>query len=69
MKKRYVVRAVFDDPDFDMGNEGKRFWFRSSAIRAYDELEAERRYGSTKTSGWHYELRDTLTGELISLVI
>jgi hypothetical protein len=66
MKKRYVVKAVFDDPDFDMQDKGKRFWLKSSACRYFDEVQAERRYGGTETSAWHYEVWDTITDLKIS---
>lgn len=61
MKRRYGLVAVFDDPDFEMGELPKKFWLKSSVLSEWDNREATRRYLGYDT--WHYEVIDLVTGE------
>lgn len=60
MKKRYLLTAEFVDSDFDLGCGGKRYWFKSNAIKAY-----ESRLTRPQPRLWRYVLIDTKTNSVI----
>jgi hypothetical protein len=39
VKKRYLLTAEFVDSDFDLGYDGKRYWFKRNAIDAWWQEE------------------------------
>jgi hypothetical protein len=57
---RYELVAIFEDPDFDMGEEPDKFWFKSNALHRWREREKFRK--ELLVSAWRWHLIDTKTG-------
>lgn len=63
--KRYVIRAVFDDPDFGSVQENGYFFFKGNALNHWRELESWRRALQGRSQSWHFEVFDTKTQSVI----
>lgn len=62
--KRYVIEAVFDDPDYGVIGSERWFWTANGALKTWNRLELNRR--RFKPSGWHYRVRDIKTDKILS---
>jgi hypothetical protein len=58
--KRYLLTAEFVDNDFDLGDSGRRYWFRSNAIKAYEDTK-----NGPQPKLWRWVLYDTKTNSVI----
>lgn len=62
--KRYWLTAEFRDKDFDLGWGGKRYWFKSNALRSYERHKVDEPDCKVGVQ-WQYVLIDTKTNSVI----
>lgn len=62
--KRYGLAPQFNDPDFDMDEEPRKFWTMAGVRKAWNQREIARR--QAHITQWRWTIIDLRTGEDIT---